>query len=884
MAPGAAIAHYRVLSRLGAGGMGEVYLAEDTRLERLVALKILPERIAADSERMRRFIQEAKAVAVLSHPNIAHIYDIDEADGVHYMAMEYVEGQTLAAKLNGRPLPTSDIIEIGTQIAEALAEAHSKGITHRDIKPANVMITPRGQAKVLDFGLAKVRKPDHTLQTETVSGRLTDAGIVMGTVQYMSPEQALGQDVDHRTDIFSLGSVLYEMATGRRAFPGPTTAAVFSALLNKHPDPPSKVNGAIPPELDRIVLKALEKDAELRYQTASDLTADLKRTKRDADSGRTTAPAEVGSRSLRGRSRLPLLIVSVAAMIALASWYFNSRSSARTEPVALKATPLTAYPGNESQPSFSPDGSQVAFTWNSETEENWDIYVKVVEAGAPLRLTSSPATDFSPAWSPDGRQIIFLRQESDSAAFYLIPPLGGLERKLADASPQRTGVDAPYASWSPDSNTVALVDKTAQQEPMSIFLHNIETGERRKLTNPPDKTYGDSSPQFSADGRMLAFVRTGALAVQDIYVVPVAGGEPERLTFDNRRIYGLAWNPSDGLIYFSSARAGSSRLWKISPKGGAPERIIGIGENASFIAISPQGRRLAYTRSILDTNVWRFDLTGSAGAAGKGTRLISSTRYEQGPHYSPDGRRIVFASNRSGTPEIWLCDKEGNFPTRLTYFEGASTGSPHWSPDGKTIAFDSRPNANPDVYIVSAEGGTPRRMTTEPSDDVVPTYSNDGRWIYFASNRTGTYQLWKIPAEGGTGIQVTKNGGFYGIESPDGKYIYYAKSPRAPGLWRVPIAGGEEEPVLESLRAGFWGYWAIVPRGVYFLERREIQNIGIRYYLRLLDLKTMRESTVMPIEKRPFNAGLSVSPDGRHFLYTQVDQSDTDIMLVEDFR
>ena len=308
---GAAVAHYRIVSRLGAGGMGEVYLAQDTKLDRTVALKILPAAVAQDPDRMRRFVQEAKAASALSHPNVAHIYEIGEADGVSFLAMEYVEGQPLSRKIGGRPLEASEILEIDIQAADALDEAHSKGVTHRDIKPANIMITPRGQVKVLDFGLAKITRPGSS--DETATEAMTAPGVILGTVQYMSPEQALGQPVDHRTDLFSLGAVLYEAATGRPRFSGTTPTETLSQVLHSQPEAIARLNYGISPELERIIRKCLEKDRERRYQSARELLVDLKNLKRDTGS----APAI--SASPRPRVSVPILTVSAGLLIALAA-------------------------------------------------------------------------------------------------------------------------------------------------------------------------------------------------------------------------------------------------------------------------------------------------------------------------------------------------------------------------------------------------------------------------------------------------------------------------------------------------------------------------------------------------------------------------------------
>lgn len=878
------IGRYRLLSRLGGGGMGEVYLARDSLLERNVALKILAPDTAADPERMRRFEQEARAAAALNHPNIAHIYEAGEVSGLRFLAMEYVEGRTLAEQIRAGAPDLTSVVDLAVQAADAVAEAHRHGITHRDLKPSNLMVTPRGQLKVLDFGLAKIAGPlrekamatGPNAPTRTVAMPITESGAVVGTVHYMSPEQALGREVDHRSDIFSLGAVLYEMATGRPAFPGNTAAAVFDGILNHTPAPMRDMNPQVPPELERAVFKALEKDPDLRYQTAADLRAELRRIQRDSGSvAAVSRPARRSRFWLWGAVAVALVVAAVVV----------ARRRAPASPAARVAAPLTSYPGNESQTSFSPDGNQVAFAWNGETETDWDIYVKVVGAGTPLRLTHNPATDYSPAWSPDGKHIAFLRESEKGSAFLIIPALGGLEQKVADAFGDRIGLNTPYAAWMPGGSSLILVNKEPAGGPMRLYQLSLADGRNQLLTDPPAGWLGDSSPVVSPDGSRLAFVRTASLAVQDIYVMRFADRRPRRLTFDRRRIFGLAWSPLSGKLIFSSARGGASRLWQVAPSGGEPEPLAGgIGENATFLAVSRQGTRLAYTRSVIDTNIWRYPIPGKATAGEKPTRLLASTRHEQGPRYSPDGRRIAFSSNRSGTQEIWVSDRDGVNANRLTSFAGPATGSPAWSPDGRSLAFDSRPGGNPDIYVISAEGGPPRRLTTESSQDVLPRWSRDGAFVYFASNRTGRFEVWKVPAAGGLALQVTHEGGFHAVESEDGGYVYYAKSPTEHGLWRVEARGGREEPVLASFRRGFWGYWALAAGGIYFLHREEIEGEGVRYFLRFLDLATRRERLVMPLPRRPFNAGLDIAPDGTHFLYTQVDQSDTDIMLVENFR
>jgi Tol biopolymer transport system component len=569
-------------------------------------------------------------------------------------------------------------------------------------------------------------------------------------------------------------------------------------------------------------------------------------------------------------SALSVLIVGGLA------WFYLSRLGSRSLMLPpMKVVRLTSFPGQETQPSLSPDGKMVAFVWDGEKGDNRDIYVMLVDAGAPLRLTTDPGDDFSPAWSPDGRYIAFARASKEGGGYYLVPALGGPERRVTVSS------NPGHLDWSPDGKLLAISDTSSSQLPTSIFLLAVETGEKKQLTSTPVSWYGDLFPAFSPDGKTLAFTRSTGFIHLDVYVVSVLGGEPKRLTF-NEFSWHSAWTSDSREIIFGSGIEGTGKLYRISAQGGTVLPLATGGEFGGFPSISRDGRRLVYNQAIYDTDIWRIELRGSKGKGSLPSRLISSSQVEDMPHFSPDGKKIVFHSMRSGSPEIWVCDSDGRNPIKLTSFGKPfiNTGTPRWSPDGKLIAFDSRPKGLSDIFVISAEGGSPRCLTEETSDDMVPSWSRDGRWIYFGSNRSGKgdWQLWKLPVEGGQIVRVTRNGGFEAAESFDGKFIYYSKQ-GFDDIWKSPVSGGQETLVLRNVE---WRYWALAEQGIYFITRE-----GRDLYVEFMDFASGHVTRITRLEKKlatDANRGLALSPDGRSLLSTLVEQDTSDIMLVENFR
>lgn len=617
------------------------------------------------------------------------------------------------------------------------------------------------------------------------------------------------------------------------------------------------------------------------------------------------SPVEAAVPETRSRSlRLWLIAGGVAALIVaacFASWQLQiGKSETRA---ALHVIPATSYPGPETTPSFSPDGSQITFSWNGGKGGNSDIYVKLVGENRALRLTSDPRPEFNPAWSPDGRYIAFCRDEQDASEIVLIPALGGPERVVATL-PRRE--DAGHAglplnwfteggnlnfrllAWFPDGQSLAFVGRKTQAGPGVVFRLSLDTGEIQALTFPPDLSWGDFDPAVSADGRHLAFERwfsteRASLCVLALTGAKTAAGEPQSLAtqeeYENN--VGLGWTTDSRQIVFAS-RGG---LWTIGLNRSAPKPIPLPGYNPSFPTISARGDRMAFVQSSEDLDIWRVDgparvhLKAGTAPGAAPTRLISSTVLDSNPQYSPDGSRIAFTSFRSGTQQIWLCDGDGSNPVQLTNFE--APGTPRWSPDSQHLAFDSPKAGSFDIYVIPAQAGPVRRLTFGRSQNDMPSWSHDGRWIYFESDRSGASQVWKIPFAGGAAVQVTRNGGADAFESYDGKFVYYAKRDQT-GIWRKPTeSGGAETLVLER---GSTFHWGLFDKGVCLVDRYVTADPGIH----CLDFAANRLQTVSRVpgnlHVNDWGPSFSVSRDGRWILYAGADRYDSDIMVVDNFR
>ena len=880
---GETISHYRIIEKLGGGGMGVVYKAEDTRLHRFVALKFLPSEVAQDPAALARFQREAQAASALNHPNICTIYDIGKEHGRAFIAMEYLEGVTLKHLITERPLETERLLALTLEITDALDAAHAQGITHRDIKPGNIFVTKRGHAKILDFGLAKMADraragSDASDQPTLEDPNLTSPGTALGTVAYMAPEQTLGKPLDARSDLFSLGLTIYEMATGKQAFSGSTSAAIFDAILHGTPASAGKINPSFPAELDRVISKLMEKDPDLRYQTAADLRADLRRLHRDSTSGHNAPYSKAGGAAAAAStqtSRIWMKVggaAAVLAFLAVAGWFYFSAPTKYSGPPP-RLVPFTSSPGDKGSAVFSPDGNEVAFNWVGEGSGDRNvhhIYVQLVGTGTPLQLTKASESDHDPAWSPDGRFIAF-RRGRHPAAYYIIPALGGAERKLADA-------DLAYLAgsglaWSRDGKYLAAADGGAKAAAggTRIFYISVESGERResKIELPGQYIL---DPTFSPDGKELAFIGGPGFLSNDVYVASVNGGKARALTSLRSQMGRADWTPDGRELVFDSDHQGTSTLWRISRAGGEPQPLGIAADNANEPAIAPHGNRLVFSLYAVDTNIWKVPLSPTDHAAP--SKMIASTRQDSDPAFSPDGSRLAFTSNRAGSFEIYIAASDGSNPVQLTSMKVGTTGSPAWSADGKQIAFDSRANGQGDIYLINSEGGSARRLTKGPYDSAIPTWSRDGRWIYFSSSAPGS-PIWKVSPQGGDPVPVTKTGGMAAIEGKDGHSFYYF---RDGAIWRNDVSSENETRMIDAEN---FQDWRLCGNEICVTQKSSGQlAVFVRY-----DPVTGRKQS-KPLDIGPpvgAGRGIDLSPDGRWLLYTRADSVESDIVLVENF-
>ena len=846
---GQTVSHYRILERLGGGGMGVVYRAEDTRLGRPVALKFLPENTSQDSLAIERFRREARTASALNHPNICTIYDVGELHGRPFIAMELLQGQTLKHRMLKKSLPVSEVLDIGIQIAEGLDAAHAKGVVHRDIKPANIFLVDRGPAKILDFGLAKLtayRQPatnavsESSIPTEVYfldDDTLTSSGASMGTVYYMSPEQARGEELDARADLFSLGVVLYEMATGKLPFSGRAVAMVFDSILHSQATPAMQLNPQLPAALEHILAKSLEKEAVLRYQSAAEFRADLKRLRRDLDRAVADAPSLSAPRistqqgdissdsaviaSLVKRHRRTIITWSAAALFLAAILVYGlSRlgSHVSAPPASLEITRVTGS-GAVQQADISPDGKYLAYVRQQAGKQS--LWLKQLSTDSEVQIANLQGdVCVGLAFSPDGSYVNFVRQPRMTFAgdLYQVPALGGTPRKML------AGISGPPA-FSPDGQRVAFVRNTLDTR--SLVTASLDGSTERVLVSlkPPEQIYPFRAV-WSPDGKTIAFSR---VTPQWILTTVSAEGGPQQPVPDARWdfIRDLAWLPASSDLVVAGVPQGAPKsatdqLYEVPSEGGGTRQITHDLSSYVSVRVSADAKSLLALQEQIISTI-------QVAIPGKETEARSLSAGNQnrdgyiGVAWTPEGS-IVYRSLANQRYDLWEMGGDGANAHPLTSNNASLAAmEPAVSPHGDFLTFtqeDSNRHAN--IWRMDRDGGNPKPLTVG-RNNFRPAVSPDGQWVVFTSEQGGHSVLMKLPSTGGTPIQLTDYNSFFPAVSPDGKWIacwYFSGQDQPAQLAIIPFAGGQPAKVF-TLPATSGGniHWTSDGRSVAFLIR-----------------------------------------------------------------
>lgn len=856
MAPesvGRLISNYRILAEIGSGGMGTVYRALDTRLDREVALKLLPERSAFDEDSLNRFRKEARAASALSHPNICTIYDAGEDQGVPYIAMELLEGQTLAHAIGSRPMTLEPILRLGACICDALQYAHDRGVIHRDIKPSNIFVTIRGDAKLLDFGLAKRLQDSTTATATTLAVDITEPGRMLGTVAYMSPEQAQGKPVDRRSDLFSFGAVLYEMATGTRAFSGDSSASVIAELLRGEPRPPRSLNPKVPPELQYIITKALEKDAADRYQSAADMMADIRRLNRQLSA------SEISSAVARPRARRLKLFfaLSILALIAVALVIAVLLTPSST-PGQLDSTQITFSPDPKAGPLFT-DGTRLYFT-------SREVPSEMAETGgsiAPISILDPEMTIAD--ISPDASKVLAIKpslnDEMRRGTLWEASLFGGMPRKLSDHMMEA-------ARWSPDGRSIAFMDR------QTLYLCDADGSNERKIWEAPGYSYALS---FSPDGSRLSMtIYIPEKGISHLWMIKRDGNDPHQLTFgwpDTNSEWDGRWTPDGRHFTFLSNREDHTNIYElVAPpwyefwNKPFPARIT--GNQIEIDAYTPArdskdlfmlGRLAQGAMQVLDQKANRF----VPFLNGLGALEVA---------ISPDHQWMVFTEYP--TMNLWKSKLDGTGRVQLT---NSAAFMPVWSPDSKSIAYMDWKK----IFIVPSDGGAPQAIPPSDGDQVAPSWAPDGRSLYFNN--------FPYPGQTIKGIQVLdlstqkvslmpgSTGYYVPSWSPNGKYmVAMAQNPSRMVLYSADTKQWKDLKHLDIS----WGYWVWANDSKSIYMAPTLSNVGI-YQLTVPDGKWTKISGMDGVTLRGPDADmfLSLTSDGKPAL-----MSDTSVGQIYSLR